>query len=552
MYKRRACPRVDLLVVLACLCGCQKHATVTSASPTRPSTLVTNSGSHQKGIPAQGPCSGPPPPMGRGGPPPAFSRERRALTARFDRDKNLRLSLAERNEARAWLKSEGTKPGPPGAGELGPPKMGPPPGMPRQPPAKKGPYPKHSDFPRYPSAPLFDKDTLRTLLLTFERPEWEDELEDFYDTDVEVPASLEVDGKHYEDVGMRFRGMSSFAMVEKGYKRPLNLSMDAFTPGQTLYGAKSLNLLNSAHDPTFLRSVLFLSTARTFLPAPDANFVRVVINGEYFGVYVNAQQFDANFTEQWFKSRVGHRFKVPGGPMGRGSLAYLGDEPKAYEKIYTYKGTDPANGYQSLITLCRVLTQTPLESLEQALVPIMDVDEVLTYLALDNVFLNSDGYLVRTSDYNLYQKPNGQFVLIPHDANETFDALDQGPGQERRIDVDPLFGANAPNKPLLSRLLAVPRLKQRYLELVRTIATQGLDRARLFSQVQTYQSLLTEAVRTDNKKLFDLDSFLRGPTENLEHDGPCGKEVNYGILPFADARQAFLLNHPAITSLSAK
>jgi hypothetical protein len=483
--------------------------------------------------------------MGQGMPPPPdFDRERRAITAKFDRDKDGRLSLAERDDARGWLRSDGAK--------AGPRKMGPPPGIPREPPAKAGPYPKDDEFPSYPSAPLFDGGTLRTLFLTFERGDWEAELEDFYDTDVEVPAVLRVDGKRYQEIGVRFRGMSSYAMVERGHKRSLNLSIDAFSKEQRLYGSKTLNLLNSAHDPTFLRTILFLELARDYLPAPRANFVRVVVNGESFGVYVNSQQFDAQFTEQWFGSRQGHRFKVPGSPMGKGSLAYLGDDPKAYQRIYRYKGDDAAEGYAALIALCRILSETPLASLEQALAPILDVEEVLTYLALDNVLLNSDGYLVRTSDYNLYQKPDGQFVMVPHDANETFDALDRGPGQARRVDVDPLYGADDPKRPLLSRLLSVPRLREGYLRRVRQLATDGLNVARLLSRVTAYQGVVGEAVKTDNKKLFDTDSFLRGATENLLHPGPCGSEMSYGIVPFAEARRAYLLSHPAITGLPAE
>ena len=62
--------------------------------------------------------------------------------------------------------------------------------------------------------------------LNFENDDWEKELADFYNTDVEVPATLIVDGQEYRDVGVHFRGKSSYFMVPAGYKRSLNVSLD--------------------------------------------------------------------------------------------------------------------------------------------------------------------------------------------------------------------------------------------------------------------------------------------------------------------------------------
>ena len=50
------------------------------------------------------------------------------------------------------------------------------------------------------------------------------------------------------------------------------------------------------------------------------NYMRVVINGENWGLYVNAQQFNKDFTRDFFKSTKGARWKVPGSPGGRGGF----------------------------------------------------------------------------------------------------------------------------------------------------------------------------------------------------------------------------------------
>ena len=63
--------------------------------------------------------------------------------------------------------------------------------------------------------------TLRTLFFEFEDDDWEKELADFYHTDVDVPSKLTVDGKVYRDVGVHFRGQSSYMSVPEGYKRSI-------------------------------------------------------------------------------------------------------------------------------------------------------------------------------------------------------------------------------------------------------------------------------------------------------------------------------------------
>ena len=65
--------------------------------------------------------------------------------------------------------------------------------------------------------------------------------------------------------------------------------------------------------------------------------MRVVINGESWGIYVNAQQFNKEFVKEWFGTTEGARWKVPGTPVSRGGLEYLGEDPAAYKNFYELK-----------------------------------------------------------------------------------------------------------------------------------------------------------------------------------------------------------------------
>jgi spore coat protein CotH len=193
---------------------------------------------------------------------------------------------------------------------------------------------------------LYDLKIVRTLFLEFENPDWEKELEEFHGTDVDVPAMLTVDGNQYPNVGVRFRGMSSYMMLPSGSKRSLNLSLDLADAQQRLYGYKTLNLLNAHEDPTFMGTVLYSQIARQFIPAPKANFVRVVINGESWGLYANAQQFDKIFAAENFGDDAGTRWKASGSPGADGGLRYLGDNIDEYRRRFEIKGKDNPQAWQ--------------------------------------------------------------------------------------------------------------------------------------------------------------------------------------------------------------
>ncbi|MBX9583414.1 MAG: CotH kinase family protein, partial [Gemmataceae bacterium] len=348
-----------------------------------------------------GPGGGPPPGVMFGPP----GGPERKLVKQFDKDGDGRLNADERKAAREEAKKGGGRP----FGGFGR----------KQDPPKPGPKVDPADVPTHPDAPLYEPSVLRTLFLQFDTPDWEAELQDFYHTDVEVPCTLTVDGRTYPQVGVHFRGMSSYFAVSAGFKRSLNLSLDYAKKDQRLHGSKTLNLLNAHEDATFLSSVLYSHVARQYLPAPKANLVKVVINGESWGVYSNVQQFDKEFLAENYKTAKGARWKVRGSPGGGGGLEYLGDDLEQYKRRYELK-TGDEKAWKALANFCKVLNQTPPDKLEAALREVADVDNLLWFLAVDIALINCDGYWIRASDYSIYLDEKGKFHFVPHDMNEAF------------------------------------------------------------------------------------------------------------------------------------
>lgn len=450
-----------------------------------------------------------------------------ALVAQFDADKDGRLNADERRAARAFLAQSPNR----GFGGRGFGRGG------GRPPAQPGVRVTPADITTYPQTSLYDESTLRTVFIELENPEWEAELVAFNNTDVDVPATVTVDGTVYRNVGVHFRGNSSFG-VGNGYKRSLNLKFDFVDDDQTLDGYGTLNLLNANVDPSMMRTVLSLHIARQYIPAPKANFMRVVINGENWGIYANAQQFDKVFLREQFNTAKGTRWKVPqGGGSGLGGFAYAGDSPDAYRQTFHIKSKDEPEAWRALIKLAKVLQDTPADRLEAALAPILDVDGYLRFLALDTVMASGDGFYQRTADYSLYLDPDGRFHFTFHDANEmfSFGGGRGGPGSGG-VFLNPLFAQFDTNKPIIASVLGVPALRAKYLGYVRQMADTALDWRTVGPLVRQYRDLIGDEVARDTRKLYSTEDFQRAT----------GDEPAMGTLRFFfEQRRAFLLDWTA-------
>ncbi|MEQ1758413.1 MAG: CotH kinase family protein [Vicinamibacterales bacterium] len=449
--------------------------------------------------------------------------QERPVVAQFDTDKDGRLNADERNAARAWLavNASGRRGGGGGGFRAA---------------ATPGERMTPEGVRTFADAPLYQADTLRTFFIEFDNPQWEAEMVAFNNTDVEVPATVRVDGKVYRNVGIHFRGNSSFN-VGDGRKRSLNLKFDFVDDDQEIGGYQTLNFLNANGDPTLLRSVVSMHIARQYIAAPKANFVRVVINGEYWGVYSSLQQFDKQFLRDNFDTTRGTRWKVPQGGFGGGvgGFIYSGDDPETYRYTFQIKTKDDPDAWKALIGLARTLADTPSDRLEAALEPILDVDAFLRFMALDTAMANGDGFYQRVADYSLYLDPRGRFHFVFHDANEMFSTGGGrgGPGGGG-VFLNPFAAAAQTEKPIISKILAVPALRARYVRYVRDIAETWLDWKTIGPVVQQYRELIAADVARDTRKLFSTEEFDRSTT-----DAPATTST---LRTFFEQRRAFLLS----------
>ena len=111
--------------------------------------------------------------------------------------------------------------------------------------------------------------------------------------------------------------------------------------------------------------------------------------------------------------------------------------------------------------------------------------------------------------------------------------------------LDPLIAAADANKPLISKLLAVPALRTRYLGYVRQIADKWLDWNKLGPIAQQYHALIAADVEADTRKLDSTEDFEKGLNEGVSGGGGFGRGT-IGIKRFAEERRAYLLSQPEL------
>ena len=117
--------------------------------------------------------------------------------------------------------------------------------------------------------------------------------------------------------------------------------------------------------------------------------------------------------------------------------------------------------------------------------------------------------------------------------------------QVKGVELDPLVGLDDAKKPLRSRLLAVPALRERYLAHIRTIADDWLDWKKLGPVVASYRELLEKPIEADTRKLTSFEAFQKTTANEPTTPAAAGERRSEGMAlrVFADQRRKYLLDY---------
>ena len=374
---------------------------------------------------------------------------------------------------------------------------------------------------------LYDTTILRTINLTFYDENWLELLEENYWSETNILADLEMEGEVCIGVGVRIRGNTSYTQLPpESVKYSLNVEVDFTVPDQDLLGYDSLNLNNGHRDPTFCREVVANNLCAQYMPNPRANHVVLTLNGENWGVYINVQEHDKTFLREHFADEDGLRIKCGSNPNGPG-LNYNGDQPWWYQQYYEIKcdGGLP-DPWGALIDVCYAVTYGSLNNPEE-IDSLFAIDPSIWSVVMENLLTDDDSYVNKGADFITYRDPvDGRMHLLQRDANETF----------REIYWSPTKNFTAPKRPVLTHVLDVPELRQRYMAHYRTVL-ETFDWDTLEAEFYALRDLIDQAVQDDDKKLYSYELFLQNFTTEVTLP-PYDHVI--GLQEFVEGREAYL------------
>ncbi len=358
---------------------------------------------------------------------------------------------------------------------------------------------------------FYNKDIIRTIKLTFTQANYWTLLKNNYSIETNLEASLEVDGVKYDGIGARFRGNTSYMMVQNSDKKSFAIEADYINEDQTIMGYKNLKFNNAHEDPSFMKEVLYYRMTPKYAPVAKANFVHLYINNLDWGLYPNIQAIDKTFLEQWFLSNDGARFRAtteetgnpggPGGPQwgdGTAGLNFLGVDSTVYKKYYALKSSDISDPWGKLISACDALDKAT-SSNYSALFDKMDIDKSLWFLAVENIFTDDDSYTMKGKmDYMVYYEPEtGRTTPLEYDGNSTFQS-----SAATSSNWGPFKNSTNSKYPLLYKLMNISEYRQRYLAHYRTILSETFTTENANKIIDEIDGQINALVTSDPKKLY--------------------------------------------------
>jgi spore coat protein CotH len=393
-------------------------------------------------------------------------------------------------------------------------------------------------------------------------------------------ADIWIDDELVEDVAIRTKGSSSLmgAIMTDEFRVGLKVDFNLFNSERSYHGIKKLVLNNGFADPTLMREFLsYELMAEMGISSPRACFVDLWVNDMHMGVYTQVEVVDAHFVEESFDNVNGNLYKpeiaagkldwteedaiaqaadertpksttttesfnVGGGDLeeiigrlgdgagwipGRlqtteaGATSTVVDRTNA-ELISDYlasaglKTNNDRADYSRLYELLEVLNSEPDEVSADDLEELLDVDEVLRYLAVSVALVHLDNYIGKGHNYYLYDN-GGSFSVIPWDMNMTFGKYNLGLNDPAILGFyidEPTFGA-VDQYPLVEQLLDEPEYLETYHAYLRELIEGPFSLERMTVRVNEIADLIRPYVTNDLSMFFSLDDFEQNLTSDL-------------------------------------
>ncbi|AZQ61166.1 T9SS type A sorting domain-containing protein [Flammeovirga pectinis] len=338
----------------------------------------------------------------------------------------------------------------------------------------------------------------------------------------EFENSMLSDSLH--NVGIRLRGNTSRYAPKKSFK----ISFNKFEKGRTFHEQKKFNLRAEHNDPTLSREKSLLMFFRDEdIPAARSSHVRLYINGDYYGLYLNTEQIDDLFLANRFDDDSGKLYKASfGADMVNDPNLYMNDDIYELEE----GDEDDRDELASFLDSLNILNDNALsEYLDRN----FDVDKFIKTLAIEQLSGHWDNNSYNKNNFYVYwNETTNLWTYIPYDLDNTYgiDWVDKDWGN-RDINNWP---KEDEARPLSKKILANATYSNQYNSYLSNFIDSTFNSADLDPYFEVQHDLLRAAVAADTWYTKNYGWTVTDYDESFITS--IGGHVDYGIQEYINTR----------------
>lgn len=330
-------------------------------------------------------------------------------------------------------------------------------------------------------------------------------------SDVEVPALIIYEGQPYP-ADVRFRGHISRFYPKKSWKI-------IFPTESPVEPRDRLNLRSQYKDPSLLRSGLtnWLYDEAGIQP-PASSPALLYINGEYAGLYDDAEEVDRRFLERTGRSADADIYAAKWTPYGNwGSLLNSVEEYHAAFSKETNRGT----GYGDLISFFEMINGSDERSFASQLGERLEVKRFLDYYAVIVLTQNMD--FTRHNVFLIHDLDTDRWEVVPWDPDFTWGIVSKFPLQlvhDLPLDMGTNHSPDTFNGPntLLTHVIEVPQFRAYYCSRLQELATNSMSGAQMGTVVDDLHAQIADAGRGDWHKFGgEYNDWFDGEPERIKY-----------------------------------
>lgn len=332
-------------------------------------------------------------------------------------------------------------------------------------------------------------------------------------------------------VGIRLRGNTSRGHDKKGFK----IDFREYG-GSKFKGYKKFNLKPDVNDPTMIRELLTLQYYREMnVPAARTHHVRLYMNDEYMGIYLNVEQIDDEFLNLRHGHEEGFLYKCSFGA----NLLDNGQINNA--NLYESELNEEDDTRAELDHFVDVLNNTSNAQFADKIEEVFDVQGYLRQLAVESLLGHWDGYSFNMNNYYLfYNGQTGLMEYFPYDVDNTW-GIDWGSGNDwAKMNLNYWY-KSFDSRPLTAKILQVESYRDQYNENLVDLIALFFNEEYLLPLLEQYKTLLDPFVANDtyfdNAFGFTLSDFR---TSFYTHFG--SNHVKYGLKEYLEVRTEYALS----------